>query len=329
LGAPAHSSAGEDPRASDARSLATALEPQVRAECGDRLGAVTWFRVDWQRGAAATGRAAWQGAGDEPTTAVVKLPVHPRELRWLRRLQTERPAAVPELLASGDTIGGYDLAWVVIEHLPVGPLAAAWKPAFMPLVAQAIASFSRAAARVPPEPIREPHDWTALLEVAKTHLADLKVESPKAWKGHLRSVERRLPEFLDAWQARTPVEWIHGDLHPANAMSRAPLGEDGRGEVCLIDFAEVRSGHWIEDAAYFERLHWAVPDRLKGHPPIKAIGAARKALGLDNGPEPGRLAAIRRVLMAATAPAFAKTEGSPAYLAACCAKLGEALKTLE
>jgi aminoglycoside phosphotransferase (APT) family kinase protein len=345
---PPDASAGEDPRAGGARSLAASLEPQLLEACRGRLGPITWFRTDWQRGGAATGSASWHpdggetgdaavavgaGAANGDGKAVVKVPVHPRELRWLRRLQADRPAAVPRLLASGDSLGGYDLAWVAIEHLPVGPLANHWQAAFMPLLAEAAASFGAAAASasVPPEPIRERHDWPHLLATARRHVKDLRLAEPKAWNGRLRTVEQRLPALLQEWADRRPVEWIHGDLHPANAMSREAIAlEDGvaRGEVCLIDFAEIRSGHWVEDAVYFERLHWSVPDRLKGHPPLRAIAAARKARGLDNGPDPSRLAAIRRLLMAATAPAFAKTEGHPAYLEACRRRLEESLASL-
>lgn len=334
---PTNSSADEDPRAGDARSLAALLEPQLIEACEGRLGEITWFRADWQRGGAATGSAAWsadaEAGGSRSGRAVVKVPVHPRELRWLRRLQEPPIEAVPRLLASGDSLGGYDLAWVAIEHLPVGPLAARWQPAFMPLLAEAVASFSSGArAAAPPEAVREPHDWPKLLAESRRHAKDLRLEQPKAWNGGLREVERRLPQLLEEWESRQPIEWIHGDLHPANAMSREEIVvEDGvaRGRVCLIDFAEVRSGHWVEDAAYFERLHWVAPDRLKGHPAIRSISAARKARGLENGSDPGRLVAIRRLLMAATAPAFAKTEGSPAYLAACRQRLEESLAALD
>lgn len=333
---PSSASADGDPRAGDARSLAASLEPQLLAECEGRLGPVTWFRTDWQRGGAATGLAAWHRDGGPAAAngdgkAVVKVPVHPRELRWLQRLQANRPAAVPQLLAGGDSLGGYDLAWVVIEHLPAGPLASHWQAAFMPLLADAVASFSAATGATPPEPIRERHDWPLLLATSRRHVKDLRLAQPKVWNGRLREVEQRLPDLLREWAERQPVEWIHGDLHPANAMSREEIAVDegvARGEVCLIDFAEIRCGHWVEDAIYFERLHWIAPDRLKGHPPLRTISAARKARGLDNGSDPARLAAIRRLLMAATAPAFAKTEGSPTYLEACRRRLDESLAAL-
>ncbi|MGA1708179.1 MAG: hypothetical protein ACO4CI_05770, partial [Phycisphaerales bacterium] len=71
------------------------------------------------------------------------------------------------------------------------------------------------------------------------------------------------------------------------------------------------------------------PERVAGHPPVRTIAAARKARGLDNGPEHAAFAAIRRLLMAATAPAFARTDGSPAYFEACLARANESLKALK
>jgi hypothetical protein len=108
-------------------------------------------------------------------------------------------------------------------------------------------------------------------------------------------------------------------------MSRTSLTE---GPVSLIDLAEVRPGHWVEDAVYLERQLWSRPERLQGHSPVRAIARARKAEGLDNGKEYQHLAAIRRALLAGTAPAFLRSEGSPAHLAACLQQLERALGQL-
>ena len=101
------------------------------------------------------------------------------------------------------------------------------------------------------------------------------------------------------------------------------------GDVALIDLAEVHAGHWVEDAVYLERLLWARPERLKSHKPVKAIAKARKAHGLDVDKDYPRLAMIRRALLAATAPKFIKSEGSPAHLAACLNWLETSLRDLK
>ena len=79
----------------------------------------------------------------------------------------------------------------------------------------------------------------------------------------------------------------------------------------------MRPGHWIEDAIYLERLLWTHPDRLKRFKIVKSLATRRKELGLANGPDYQRLAAIRRTLLSATAPAFMKSEGSASHLSHC------------
>ena len=135
----------------------------------------------------------------------------------------------------------------------------------------------------------------------------------------------KLDGLVEQWRARHADQWLHGDLHLANAMCRTGDADDA---VCLIDLAEVHAGHWIEDAIYLERQLWARPERLKSDPPVKAIAKARKALGLFVGEDYVRLAAIRRTLLAATAPRFIKSEGHPVYLDACLDRLDRSLAEL-
>ena len=87
--------------------------------------------------------------------------------------------------------------------------------------------------------------------------------------------------------------------------------------VALIDLAEVHAGHWIEDAVYLERQLWGHKTRLKLTKPVHAMAAARKLHGLRVDDEYSKLADLRRMLLAATAPAFMQSEGDPRYLAAC------------
>ncbi len=309
------------------QDLAAALEPVLREACEGRLGSIGWFRTDWQRGGGATGRSVWTTEDEPPVEVVVKMPVPPRELRWLSRLGVRDDRHVPRHLAGGDTLGGYDLAWVVMERLPHGPLLLEWTPECVTPMAEAAAAFASLASvhavdPVPPEP-----DWSARLAAAKDKVRELRLAGSKAWNATIRAVTGRLDPLLDRWASRRPLEWIHGDLHPGNAMTheatRPPTA------VCLVDFAEVRVGHWVEDAVYLERLHWARPERIAGHPPVRSIAAARKARGLHNGEDHAGFAAIRRLLMASTAPAFARTEGSPAYFEACLARATESLKALK
>jgi aminoglycoside phosphotransferase (APT) family kinase protein len=132
--------------------------------------------------------------------------------------------------------------------------------------------------------------------------------------------------IVEGWEARDAAQWVHGDLHLANAMSRESMES---GPVCLIDLAEVRAGHWVEDAVYLERQLWARPERIKRHGPVKAIAAARRRRALPVDDDYPRLAAIRRALLAATAPSFLRSEGDPRYLEACLDRLTHALDELK
>ena len=89
--------------------------------------------------------------------------------------------------------------------------------------------------------------------------------------------------------------------------------------VCLIDLAEVRAAHWTEEAVFLERQLWSRPKRLKATKPVRALRRARKACGLTAGEDDDRIAMVRRILLAASAPCFLRTEGNPRHLAACLA----------
>lgn len=313
------------------RALAESLAGPLMETCEGRLDDLAWFRTDWQRGGAATAKGRWRRDDGVGIPVVVKVPVNARELIWMRRLQVESVATpwakegpvIPRLFASGEVLGAFDLAWIVIEQLPHGPLGGRWHEEHIPRVAEAIARFHAEARRfaVDREPRRE--RWDVLLASAREAVKTSAVPQGQRWTAALRELGARADGLIDSWERRQPLEWLHGDLHLANAMSRAALD---RGPVCLIDLAEVHVGHWIEDAVYLERQLWAKPDRLRPHKPVKCIAERRRALGCDNGEDHPRLAGIRRLLLSATAPAFLKSEGAPGYLAACLERLEEGLR---
>lgn len=292
--------------------LGHALGPVLQETLSGRLGDIRWFRTDWQRSGAATGRARWNEPAGEQFDVVIKLPVSEREYRWLGRLQdAPAPLPVPRLLASGDVLGGYDLAWVVIEHLPFGPLGTHWEDDHILRMTDAVARFQAAAAGHPIDRKSRQEDWEGLLKRSREAVRGQKISQATRWRKILKSVARHLDAIVEEWRSRAPIAWIHGDLHLANGMVR---DEEGTGPVVLIDLAEVRPGHWVEDAVYLERLHWARPERLKGRSPVRLLAAARRRLGLEVDEDHPRLADLRRILLAACAPAFLRTEGVPAYL---------------
>ena len=306
-------------------ALGQGLEPFLREACGQRLGPVTWFRTDWQHGGAATGRAQLrQGDGSE-IEVVAKLPVSLTELRWLGRLQNApEPLPIPRLLESGLTLAGYDLAWVVVEWLPKGPLGTKWRDLHIQRTCEAAAAFHAEASRFEIDRELRIEDWSDLLARSRQAIRTQAIIGANRWKMAHKTLSRKLEKLVADWRTREPIGWLHGDLHLANAMSRDSLEE---GPVCLIDLAEVRPGHWIEDAIYLERLHWARPARLKNNSPTTHLASARKARGLEVGSNYPRLADIRRALYAATAPAFLRTEGG-AHLDASLEQLEHALDRL-
>ena len=309
-------------------ALGQGLEPLIRAACGDQLGEVIWFRTDWQHGGAATGRAEWRDEHGQTHKVVVKLPVNETELRWLRRLQPEdstRPIQAPKLHASGETLNGYDLAWVVIEWFPYGPLGTHWHDDHIVRMCEAAAAFQAAAAPYPIDRAPRREDWEDLLKQARDSVRNQAIDRKDRWKNAHKTITRQLDALVTRWRAREPIGWMHGDLHLANGMSRESLES---GPVCLIDFAEVHPGHWVEDAVYLERLNWARPERIRSTPPLKTMANARKARGLANGDDYPLLADLRRALYAATAPAFLRTEGGR-HLEASLERLEQALTRLK
>ena len=150
---------------SDTRSLASRLVPFIEKACPDRLGHLTWFKADWQRSGAATARATLTGDDDVDAPVVIKLPVGQTELIWTRRLQTpdDSPGVVPRLYASGESLGGYDLAWLVIERYAHGPLGRHWAPNHVARIADAAARFHAAAAAFPVDEPPKREDWPVLV----------------------------------------------------------------------------------------------------------------------------------------------------------------------
>lgn len=314
----------------DTRSLAASLAPVLCEAVDGTLEDISWFKADWQRGGAATATATYTPTAGQPAPVVIKLPVVGRELTWTRRLQppdgTDDPQLViPRLFASGSELGGYDLTWLVIERFPFGPLGLKWNENHIPRIVEAAARFHKATA---PHEINQPprtEDWHALIGKARENARINELPEQQRWNTVLKSLNSRLDDLVEQWRARPIEHWVHGDLHIANAMSRHAMDD---GPVALIDLAEVHPGHWVEDAVYLERLFWSRPERLGTHNPVKDMAKARKTLGLRVHEEDARLATIRRVLLAATAPDFLRSEGHPMYLHSCLEHLEQGLAEL-
>jgi hypothetical protein len=318
-------SAPDEPH--DAGALAHALEPAIRAACDDRLSTVEWFRADWQRGGAATGYARFQLSPSDSRDVVVKLPLSPIESRFLVGLAST-DAPTPRVVAHGDSLGGYDLAWVVMERVPGAPLSASLHPEVFADICNAAAAFHRHAGDLWPVAsaladaerwrFRTDPDWPALIDRARHAAKDSRIPEASRWNDAIRHAQRSLPRILPPWLSRPIRCWRHGDLHPGNAMRRPDPSPWGQPACILLDFAETTPGHWVEDAVYLERMHWGRASNgkpaLDGVKTVSLLAKARKALGLETDGDYGLLANLRRVLTAATLPAFLDREGTKAHL---------------
>ena len=304
-------------------SLASSLEPALRKQTNNRVDKIHWFRTDWQRGGAATGFATWTD-DDVSLEVVIKLPVNQCELQWTRKLQIPE-SVVPTLFASGEKLNGYDLTWMIIERFPVGPLGKHWEDSNIERIANAAAQFTLSASRFEVDQTGRLEDWSSLLTQAKKSVKENHIANESSWKKSHSILTKKLDSLLEIWRGRRIDQWLHGDLHFANAMCR----DNARSaKVSLIDLAEVHAGHWIEDAVYLERQLWGHKSRLKSTKPVPTMAAARKKLGMRVDDDYNNLVDVRRVLLAATAPAFMQSEGDPRYLASCLFQMQNALDRL-
>lgn len=287
------------------------LGDQLREACAGRLGQINFFRTDWQRGGALTGYSTFH-ADDGEHAVVVKFPVPPRERRWLVHLQAFDNVA-PRLYAHGDTIGSHDMAWVIMERLPHGPLGSAWNGHEFDLLLEAAGRFYAAAAHVPVENLPPEKDWHAAYELSRRHIEKHDLGNEQRWKVALKAAHKKLDGWLKLWAQRPRNTWCHGDLHLANGLTRVPPPD---GPAVLIDYAEVRPGCWVEDAIYFEYLFWARRQRLAGRRLCSQLAHELKKHGLDPHPRWPDFAQVRRALLAMSTPAMLEHAGDPHHVQA-------------
>jgi len=315
----------------DGRALASTLDPQLHHACHGRLGKVSWFRATWQHGGAGTGFSTWslpdRDCGHREIPCVVKLPIGYSEYFWTKRLGLVHPGEwdeprslalpTPRVLAAGFELAGYDLAWIVMERFENPPLAMERTESSMWALFETAAEFQAAAILekpVDPSQAAPAKDWTKLVEHGLEAIKSNEVEHQERWIRALEQAQSRLDTLIDRWTNRDIDTWCHHDLHPHNAMRRMSTDPDARGHCTLIDLAMVGAGSWIEDALYMERLFWGREDQLCNIDPLTTLASTREAIGLAVNEDAFVLADVRRVLMAASAPSFLRTEGDPIYL---------------
>jgi hypothetical protein len=315
------------PPGHEAGSLAAMLEPRLAEACEHRITKVEWFHADWQASGASTGLTTFTQPDGSRVDAVVKLPVGPTEHRWTALLgggtsggpscPTDAPLCecTPRVLACGTSLGGYDLAWFIVERLESTLRSADPTEQDVRGLLAAAASFYLAAGKARPvaeAEAPEPKDWESLIAKGRDIIHNHGIAEEQRWNTAIRATQRILPRLIERWGSRPMNTWCHGDLHFGNAMRRRG-GLPGPPCV-LIDLALVHPGHWVEDAVYLERLYWAKPELLRGIKPVSEVARLRREAGVLGQEDYAMLANIRRVLMAASVPAFLLHEGHPKYV---------------
>jgi hypothetical protein len=320
----------------DGLSLGVGLGPALIEQLGGRLSAIEWFRSTWQHGGAATGFARWMRDDGGEEEVMVKLPVGPVEFRWTTQLSdaadylnglTGKPDAdhfpAPRVMASGDSVGGHDLAWLVIERLDGQTLTHGWcRRSLEDLIKSAALLQARAEHLAPVGAAPQAQDWERLIQRAREIARAADLPEAQHWNDSVRRVQKHLPLLAAKWASRPIIAWCHGDLHPGNAMRRR--GQPDRPCV-LIDLALMHAGHWVEDAVYLERQFWGHPEGLFGIHPVSQLAKHRRELGLNTEGDYGAVANVRRVLMAACAPVYMEREGNSRYLHAALETIDKAL----
>jgi hypothetical protein len=223
------------------------------------------------------------------------------------------------VLAAGTNLAGYDLGWLIVERLDGHTLTHGWNKEHLEHLLRAVALMqARAAAVAPVEGPAPNPDWEALVHRSRELAHDSSLPEAQHWNEAVKKVQKHLPRLAARWASRPVDSWCHGDVHPGNAMRRKDVPGHPKGpDACpcvLVDLALVHPGNWVEDAVYLERQFWGRPDQLFGVHPVSLLAKYRRELGLATEGDYGAMANLRRLLMAACAPAYFAEDGHPRYL---------------
>ena len=204
----------------------------------------------------------FSGTWSEVVTPVLaKLDPMPREFFWLTApgMSAHAPGdsaaagddagAVPVIFASGDTLSGVPVRWLVMERLPHRLVRNATWDARWDMIAAAGARFQAVASHVPdPLPHCEPIgvEW-----IRRSLTMALEQDPPPGAESALTRLVGRLDHDWQWVLTACPESVLAGDLHLANALCRTP--PPAVGHAFLIDPIP-RFGPWAFDPAYCQTI---------------------------------------------------------------------------
>lgn len=213
--------------------------------------------------------------GPDRIPVVLKLNANEHELEWMPAIASRATDLVPHVYAAAATLGGEDVAWLLLADTP-HQFDCANLEDCRKLMAAA-ARFQQVAANIDGTTYGIDRSFFNLyLPMA------IEAECP----GPAGEVLAQMPADLTWLDQIGPRIHCHGDVHFANAVSTEPGGR-----LLLIDPIP-RTAHWAWDAAYAE-LSSGVP----GTPPlVPLLAAARQTLGLPAAAD-STLARIETILL--------------------------------
>jgi len=288
------------------------LEDELLQACNQRLIDVHWFRTDWQRGGASTGKGMILDEELKLHTILIKLPIPEVERLWLSRLANSTDVA-PNIYAHGNKLGKHDISWIAMEYLPHGPLSPQWEGNEFDLLIESYGRLAKAMSQYPVDQAPPVKDWQAILRKSRKMVHSHSIDNEQRWGKALKKTQRQLKKWLSILEDEPQDHWCHGDLHFGNALSRVPAPN---GPALLIDFACVHAGHWLNDAIYLEHLFWARRKRLGGRKICSMMAKQRREHGLRVCADWPTWAKIRRGLLAMSTPAMLEHDGSPLHVKA-------------
>jgi hypothetical protein len=233
-------------------------------------------------------------------------------VHWATRLSRHAPDLVPTVYASGSTLGGEPVPWMVMERCPYR-LDYTWGHHLYTMVMDAGVRFHLASRQIarPVGPADVPVAWLCDL-VRRAVTNDPPAPGPAA------RVAARLAEDWAWVLAVCRVEFAHGDLHLNNAVWRiAPPDPDA--QALLVDYTP-SPAPWATEPAYCQVVYWPGGTGHPVHPTlVHEMAALRTAYGLE-APPPADVDRLATLFLAWNAlylwPRVTHRHGVPDYAAA-------------